>query len=443
MRNIFLLVALNLTVAATAQKTTPLTATEKSVIIDSVALQLEKYYVFPDKAKSMTSYLRKRNKEKAYATLTDYKAFVDTLAQDLQRVHKDLHLSLSYNPQQVSRVRQWNAAPQPTDAMLEERKQWARKANFGFVKVERLPGNIGYLDFRNFFAVNEESENTVAAAMAFLLNTDAVIIDLRKNGGGDPEMVQLILSYFMDEKPVHYNSIYNRPTDSTQHFYSLEKVKGQKMPGKDLYILTSRNTFSAAEEFAYNFKNLKKALLIGETTGGGAHPTSLYAANNAVVMAIPMARSISPITQTNWEGTGVEPDVKVEASKALAHAQKQVLQKAMAKATDPMEKAQLQWVQAAVDAELNPVTVGESTLQQYVGQYGDRTITLEGGQLYYQRAGRGKMRLLPLSDQLFQPESLDYFRVQFVKDAKGNVEKIIGLYDSGQTDESPRTAKTF
>jgi C-terminal processing protease CtpA/Prc len=279
--------------------------------------------------------------------------------------------------------------------------------------------------------------------MGFITNTDAVIIDLRNNGGGDPAMVQLILSYFMDEKPVHYNSIYDRPTDSTRHYYSLEKVKGKKMPGKDLYILTSRNTFSAAEEFAYNFKNLKKAILVGETTGGGAHPTNVYAVNDYMVVGIPVAKAINPYTKTNWEGTGVEPDVKVDASQALVQAQKLAIEKAIAHTRDEAEKTQLQWTLTALNAQLSPVAITDKTKEQYVGTYSNRTISLEAGQLYYQREGRKKIRMIPLTEDLFGLEDLDYFRVQFVKDSKGHIEKLLGLYDSGEKDESPRTTKAF
>lgn len=440
MRKLLLFLTIALSISVFAQ--TPITAKEKEQLIDSISIQLQKNYVFPDKATAISDHLKKRNKENAYKSVNDYKEFLDLLAKDIQSVHVDKHMKISYNPQQVTRMRETSLRTTPTPEMMEEQRNFGRKENFGFVKVERLPGNIGYLDFRGFYRVSEESENTVAAAMSFLAHSDAVIIDLRQNGGGDPRMVQLIVSYFLD-KPVHYNSIYERSTNNTEDFYSLENVKGKKMPNTDIYILTSKQTFSGAEEFAYNVKNLKRGTIIGEVTGGGAHPTRLYIVNQNVVMAIPMARAINPFTKTNWEGTGVEPDIKIAADKALAKAKQTAVQKMIVNAKLPQEKARAEWYLQALNAEIEPLTVDEKLKKEYEGNYQDRVISLENGDLYYRRGEGQKRKLQPLTATLFQPEGLDFFRIQFVTNTSGKVEKLIGHYDNGNKDESVRTTKTF
>ena len=179
-----------------------------------------------------------------------------------------------------------------------------------------MPGNIGYIDLRGF-ADPEAGAETVAAAMNFLANTDALIFDLRQNGGGGPEMVALISSYLFGEKPVHLNSLYWRKGDKTDDFWTKPASALKKFPDKDVYILTSNRTFSAAEEFTYNLKNLKRATIIGETTGGGANPGGTFRLTEHFGAFIPTGRAISPITKTNWEGTGVEPDVKVPKEQAL------------------------------------------------------------------------------------------------------------------------------
>ena len=143
--------------------------------------------------------------------------------------------------------------------------------NFGFEKVERLKGNVGYIDLRGFTPA-EFSAETIVAAMNFVANTDALIFDLRQNGGGDPATVALLSSYLFGPEPVHLNSLYWREGDTTHQWWTLPFVPGKRYAGKDVYVLTSKRTFSAAEEFTYNLKNLKRATIIGETTGGGAHP---------------------------------------------------------------------------------------------------------------------------------------------------------------------------
>jgi retinol-binding protein 3 len=436
-----LLFALLLQLPLWAQQTPPpLTAAQKTELINRVAQLLRDNYIFPDKAAAMGAYLSKRNKAKAYANISEYRAFVDTLASDLRKTHRDLHLHLHVNPEAVANIRRWQSEAPPTADMLAEQMAGAKRENFGFVKVERLTGNIGYLDFRRFFPLSEEAKNTVAASMSFLANSDAIIIDMRHNGGGNPEMVQLVLSYFMDETPVHYNTLYDRPSNQTQDYYSLAEVQGRKMPDIDIYVLTSKYTFSAAEEFSYNLQNLKRATIVGETTGGGAHPTQSFVVNDFVALNIPISRAISPFTQTNWEGTGVTPDIATTAEDALAQAKMMALTNIIAKTREPKQKALLEWEQQGLQARLSPPPpLADQLKQAYSGTYGDRIISLEGGELYYQRGERPKRKMIPLNESLFALEDLDGFRLKVEVDPSGRAEKLVGFYDNGHTDESTRT----
>jgi C-terminal processing protease CtpA/Prc len=210
-----------------------------------------------------------------------------------------------------------------------------RRRNSGFVKLERLPGNVGYLDLRGFMD-HESGAETVAAAMNFLANTDALILDLRKNGGGSPHMVQLICSYlFAADKPVHLNSLYWREGDRTEEFWTLKDLSGHRYLGKDVYVLTSRLTFSGAEECAYNLQTRKRATLVGETTGGGAHPGKGVLLGEHFRAFISTGRAINPVTKTNWEGTGVRPDVATDAERALDVAHELALKKLKDSTTDP------------------------------------------------------------------------------------------------------------
>jgi C-terminal processing protease CtpA/Prc len=226
-----------------------------------------------------------------------------------------------------------------------------RQVNYGFEKIERLPGNIGYIDLRGF-QDPETGLETVAAAMNFVNNTDALIFDLRQNGGGDPGMVALICSYLFGEKPVHLNTFYNRKKDSTEEFWTKASVAGKRYGDKDIYVLTSNKTFSAAEEFSYNLKNLKRATIIGETTGGGAHPGGMFRINDHFSAFVPDGRAINPITKTNWEGTGVEPDVKVLKELALKTAHALALNKIAEKTPDEQRKKGLRELAAKTQSEI-------------------------------------------------------------------------------------------
>jgi C-terminal processing protease CtpA/Prc len=211
--------------------------------------------------------------------------------------------------------------------------------NYGFDKVERFPGNIGYIELRGFTDA-ENGAATVAAAMTFVTNTDALIIDLRRNGGGSPEMVALISSYLFAE-PVHLNSLYWREGDRTEDFWTRKDVQGKRYLGKDVYILTSKQTFSAAEEFSYNLQNLKRATIVGETTGGGAHPGGMHRVMSDFAVFVPSGRAINPITKKNWEGVGVIPEIPVPADQALTVARLTALKKAAPTTTDAQIKAAL------------------------------------------------------------------------------------------------------
>ncbi len=403
-------------------------------IIDSVTAALNDVYVFPKVAQDMEKLVRKQYKDKAYKDLTDLMAFTQQLSKDLRSVSHDRHLGVMYLP---SDAPEFKPPDSLTDADRKLQEDKLAAANFEFEKVEHLPGNIGYLKFNQFVGA-ELAGPTAIAAMNFLGHSDAIIVDLRDNGGGEPSLIQLITSYFFDQ-PVHLNSFYIRKTDSIQQFWTAAYVAGPRLTKADVYVLTSSNTFSGAEEFTYNLKNLKRATIIGETTGGGAHPVDIRAFRTlSVVLRLPYGRAINPITGTNWEGTGVKPDIEVPREKAFDVAYAKALKGLLDKTTDPDKKGALVWMSEKQDAMLNPVKVGPDTLQQYAGTYGERVITLENGELYYQRQGRPKFRLIPMNATTFMLDGLDSFRLQFVRDAGGNVTEVIGMYDIGRNDRSPK-----
>jgi len=335
---ILCLLALSSAAVSFAQPEQPdltIDAATRTQIIDGVLKRLNDSYVFPDVAKKMEQSIREKVASKEYDQITSAKQFATTLTNDLQAVSKDKHLRVRYSHQAIP---ERGPRREPTAEERDQRKRELTWMNHGFGKVERLRGNIGYLEFFNF-ADEELGADTVAAAMNFVNGTDALIIDMRKNGGGNPTMVALVCSYLFGAEPVHLNDLYWREGNRTEEFWTKKEVAGKRYLNKDVYVLTSNRTFSGAEEFTYNLKNLKRATIIGETTGGGAHPGGGFRINEHFGMFVPTGRAISPITKTNWEGTGVTPDVAVPGDQAFHVARIMALKKSLATLTNPDFKA--------------------------------------------------------------------------------------------------------
>jgi len=408
----------------------------KAAIVDQISTLLNTNYVFADTAKKIENRLRERFKTGAYDKYSVPQAFAEAVNKDLAEIGHDRHMGFAHAPAQaaeIARLRSRNA-DELTAARARELEA-ARRNNFGFRKVERLAGNIGYVDFRSFAPAGEAGA-TAVAAMNFLAYCDAVIVDLRQNGGGNPSQIQLISSYFFSE-PTHLNDLYYRAEDTTENYWTLPFVPGPRMAGTDLYILTSRATFSGAEEFSYNMKNLKRATLIGETTGGGAHPTDAKIVQTEYVLRVPEGRAINPYSKTNWEGTGVTPDIQVPAAEAYDRAYALALDKLRGKTTDPERKRTYEWILVELAAKAKPVYPGEGALKRFAGEYGERKVVFENEALFYQRTGP-KLRLMPLTETLFAVEGSDYFRVEFeMKDGKAVA--LVGVYDNGDRLPYPRT----
>ena len=323
--------ALPIAAAAQQQPAPPdmqIDAATRTAVIDKLVAELNDGYVFPETAKKMEADLRSRQKAGEYDALTSAQEFSKKLTEDLQAVSKDKHLRVRFS-KNVLPVRTEN--DKPTEAEKADQARYTRFMNAGFEKVERMKGNIGYISLLGFMDPDLGAE-TVKHAMGFLANPDALIFDLRENGGGDPAMVALISSYLFGDKPVHLNDLYWRKGDKTTEYWTKPAAAATKFGDKDIYVLTSKRTFSGAEEFSYNLKNLKRATIIGETTGGGAHPGDMARLGDHFAAFVPSGRAISPITKTNWEGTGVEPDISVPKEQALKTAYLLALKKAVVKA---------------------------------------------------------------------------------------------------------------
>jgi hypothetical protein len=318
----------------------PIDEATRNAVIDKALKALEEDYVFPEVAAKMAKAVRQHQTDKAYGGVKTGQELAELLTKHLQEVSRDKHLRLLCTTQKLPPL-PGDKGKGPTPEMKERMRRMNLLTNAGYRKVERLGGNVGYLAVDGFMDAEAAAE-PAAAAMNFLANTEALIIDLRRNGGGSPHSVALLCSYFFDKKPVHLNSLYWRKGDRTDEFWTLEELAGKRYLGKDVYVLTSSRTFSGAEEFAYNLQTQKRATIIGETTGGGAHPGGMRPIHEHFAMFVPTGRAINPITKTNWEGSGVKPDVAVPADQALEKAHELAVQKILARAKDEEARRMIQ-----------------------------------------------------------------------------------------------------
>lgn len=310
----------------------------KSQTVTALVKAMDDDYFFPNLAREVEAALQQKLTSGAYATCGDGPSFAKQLTEDMRAICHDAHLHVSFSetalPERTKR-------DQPTDAEVAKMKHMDKVMNAGFEDVKRLAGNVGYIDFR-MFADPSSAAAPIRAAMDFVSNTDALIFDIRGNHGGDPETVRLLCSYLFDSKPVHLNDILFEKGKKKTEFWTLKSVPGSRYAGRDVYVLTGPQTGSGAEEFAYDLQNLHRATIVGQSTWGGANPGGFERLNDHFSAFIPVGQAQNPYTKTNWEGVGVQPDVKVKTEDALNEAHRMALRNLLAKATDPDDKDRLQ-----------------------------------------------------------------------------------------------------
>lgn len=227
------------------------------------------------------------------------------------------------------------------DSINEKHYALDKRGNFGFEKVEILDGNIGFLSLK-YFSGHEDAFNKAVGAMSFLSTADAIIIDLRTNGGGVGGGVGTLLSsYFIDSVKAPLSGAYFRSTDEVEQAWTMPYVPGKRLPEVDLYILTSSRTFSAAEDFAYSLKQLRPVTIVGENTKGGAHPIDVFIVKENILVQLSTGNSLNPITQSNWEGVGIKPDIDVPAESALRTAHLKSLENLLKRVGDDERRQEL------------------------------------------------------------------------------------------------------
>jgi len=295
-----------------AERPKPIDAAERKRVIDAAASNLKQYYFDRDVAQKAAEALKAHEASGDENAATDGEALAALLTGQMREVSHDTHLVMEY-----SRATLREHRSEPTAGELARYRTTLKDNNCFFEKVETLPHNIGYLKLNSFPDISE-CHATATASMAALNHADAIIFDLRDNTGGSPSMVSLIASYLFD----HPEYMFNPRETPSQNSWTRSPVPGNRLADKPVYVLTSGSTWSGAEQFSYDLKMLKRATLVGETTRGGAHAGVFHRIDDHFGMGIPEAKIVNPFGNADWEGTGVEPDVKVKAGDALATAER-------------------------------------------------------------------------------------------------------------------------
>jgi len=308
----------------------------KEQVTNALVNKMNEVYIFADKAETFKQAIVKHKKSEKFKGIKQCEELESFLNEMLAKTTKDGHLQAHYSPHPIP-----IQSEEAKAAFKKQELQFMKSLNYGIEAIERFAFNIGYINL-SMFAHAEVAAPTIAAAMNLVAHTDALIIDLRYSRGGDPATVDLIASYLLNQK-TNTSNIYYRNEDKMEHRYTSESVEGTPYgENRPVYILTSKDTYSAAEDFAYTMKHLGRAKVVGEVTGGGAHPGDFVRLHEHFEAFIPNGRSINPITKTNWEGVGVQPNIETAVDDALNTAQSLLLNEMMKNESDPRRAQRIQ-----------------------------------------------------------------------------------------------------
>ncbi len=410
----------------TAAYAEPLSSQQLNQLLNGLAELITENYVEIELANTIADELKAAADSDGISNAPSEAALAAALTQFLKNYDGHFNVVWQDPAEQPAAANETEA-----DRQLRRERQLAalRRQNYGFQELQILEGNIGYLKLNQFSSASiPEAAQTAISAMNFLASSDTVIIDLRQNGGGDPNMVQLLTSYLF-EQPTYLNALYYRPTDTTQQFWTYAKVEGRRFPDMPVYVLISGRTGSAAEEFAYNLKTRDRATLVGQTTYGGANPGGMFPVINGFSAFISTGKAINPITNTNWEGVGVKPDVDIAAEDALDWAIDDALNKLAATTDEKQHDRELSW---AIEARQPPRMLTTVQANEYLGEFfGKRKVQLINEQLIYTRDNRPPQTMLAVGDDRFRLAGINGFRLTFQRDHHGQISVISENWLSG------------
>jgi hypothetical protein len=392
-----------------------LTPAIRSEVLQSVINRLNSTYVDVEAAPLIVKALRARQESGAYDSIANPSEFGERVTKDLRSVNGDLHLGLRYSKEPPAPGRAASPFGDP------------RTLNFGMGRAEILDGNVGYLEITGF--TGGEYHDAVVDALRFLSRTDAVIIDVRRNGGGASDMSHFIFSHFFGSTPVPTIDVRSRRSPEPNHRMSLADVPGPRRPDVPLFVLTSQATGSAAEEFCFVLKNRGRAKMVGRRTAGAGHMVAQIPIGNGFTVSVSITRVSDPLTGSEWEQVGVQPDIAVDPEQALVAAHAAALKTIAASTTDAGRARTLRLLIETNEARLHATAENPTRLAQFTGTYEGRTVTLRDEKLWYlRRSGGLSEALTPLGGDSFALASL---RLRFA-DSKGSMTLTVEQADGTQ-----------
>lgn len=424
--------AIALTASVSAQ--TEISADERAAAVAALAQVIEDEFFDEARAREISADLRARIADGAFDDVATAEELAATISETLHA--EDRHFGVDYvGPEAAA------AAMQPRDGQAgprPDRLAAARRVNFGFAEVEILDGNVGYIRL-NMFAPIAPARDTARAALEFVANTDAVIFDLRGNGGGDPTMVQFLISHFVEPGgETLINTFVSRDYEYPNQMWSLPSHPAGHRPEVPLYVLISGRTGSAGEAFPYHLRAMERATLIGETTYGAGNPGGRFMVEEGFSIFVSTGSARNPITNTNWEGTGVEPHIETPAEQALDRALAMIYPQLAEQTENPRQRLALEWAAEALAARFEPVPLSAEDLQAYAGSYGIRQARVEGDTLVYQREGNDPIALIPLGDHRFAFSDEAGYRIIFTPGRDGRAQSMDLHLVDGRVVANPR-----
>ena len=408
-----------------------LTPILRQAIVQDIARIARDKYIFPEKGLATAQAIQSHLEHGDYDAILSPSVFADRLTSDLRRASSDQHWSVQFNATLTSAL--YSGEDEVSEMDIELLKESIYRQNFGIARVEHLLGNIGYIDLHGFAWIGfGGAGESIAALMQLVAHCDALIFDMRRNGGGEVETLQVYISYFVEAAPVLYDSFYYRPSGETQQFWTMPYVPGKRLPNVPLYILTGGATGSGGEAFAYILQNMRGATVIGQKTLGAAHTTDLEIVQGHFQVEYPSGRSISPFTRGDWEGGGVLPDLAVPVEQALSVAHLRALENLIHSCQDEAIQRELTWDLEIARCSYAPVAIEEAQLQRYAGQYDDRAFCIFGGALAYARLGNAPQKLVPLGGHRFLLP--DWSKFEFALGAQEQAAAVTISYRDGRPD---------
>ncbi|HEU0298334.1 MAG TPA: S41 family peptidase [Longimicrobium sp.] len=426
---------------ACAQQPARLDRAAQQQVVDSVAAVLRARYVDEDAAARVGARLRERLAAGAYAADTLPAAFAGALTRDMYAVSQDLHMRLSYEPTREFTLTapgaQGTAAGGGSGGVVRTARIDPRdsatiaRANFGYERIERLPGNVGYLKLNEFQPLDYAGE-TAAAAMRLLAGTDAVIIDLRDNYGGSPDHVRLLLSYFFGADSVRLWATGNRRLGISNEYWSLADLPGPRMAGAGLYVLTSGRTASSGETFSYVARQTGRGTVLGERTAGAGNGGARLSVGFGLALFVPQ---FGMLTGPGFERGGVAPDVALPEDDALAAAQEMALRRLAERGGSPAVQREREWALQTLAARARPAPTA-AQLERYTGAFGTRRVRVQDGGLVMLSASGYETRLAPAGEHVFRAD--DVTRVRFETDTAGRATALVVEQADGRTTRAER-----